>query len=96
MNTTVTNPVKAVTLIAIGLAIGGHGHLCGRRRRRTRRRGMGMLLTSLMTMRDNGVIVAVTSNMSHANTSALASQIATRSRERRGDCRGSGQSLDVC
>jgi CubicO group peptidase (beta-lactamase class C family) len=35
----------------------------------------GGMVTSLMTMRDSGVVIAVTSNMSHANTSALASRI---------------------
>ena len=36
----------------------------------------GGMVMSLMTGRDNGIVIAVTSNMAHANTSSLALQIA--------------------
>jgi hypothetical protein len=35
----------------------------------------GGMVMSLLTVRDRGVVVAVTSNIAHANTSALAVQI---------------------
>ena len=36
----------------------------------------GGLVMSLVTRRDRGIVVAVTSNMAHANTSSLAERIA--------------------
>jgi hypothetical protein len=55
----------ASDLVRVGLANGGsvNGELAG-----------GMVM-SLMTLRDNAVVVAVLSNMAHANTSALAAKI---------------------
>ena len=37
--------------------------------------GMVMSLATLMTDRDSRIVVAITSNMAHANTSALALQL---------------------
>ena len=50
----------------VGLANGGSvgGELAGGR------------VTSLMTLRDGGIVVAVTSNIAHANTAALALNVA--------------------
>jgi hypothetical protein len=55
----------ASDLVRVGLARGGsfNGELA---------RGM---VTSLMTLRDQGIVVAVLSNIAHANTSALAMKI---------------------
>jgi hypothetical protein len=52
-------------LVRFGLANGGsiNGELAG-----------GMVM-SLMTLRDSGIVVAVLSNIAHANTSALALKI---------------------
>ena len=52
-------------LVKVGLANGGSidGKLAG-----------GMV-TSLMTVRDRGIVVAVLSNIAHANTSALGLKI---------------------
>ena len=52
-------------LVRVGLANGGsiNGELAG-----------GMVM-SLMTLRDSGIVVAVLSNIAHANTSALAAKI---------------------
>jgi hypothetical protein len=36
----------------------------------------GGMVMSLMTARDSGIVIAVTSNMAHANTSSLAHQVA--------------------
>jgi hypothetical protein len=36
----------------------------------------GGLVMSLTTARDSGIVVAVTSNMAHANTSSIAVQVA--------------------
>jgi hypothetical protein len=36
----------------------------------------GARATSLMTRHDSGVVIAVTSNIAHANTSSLAQRIA--------------------
>ncbi len=33
------------------------------------------MVMSLMTRRDSGIVIAVTSNMAHANTSALALRV---------------------
>jgi hypothetical protein len=56
----------ASDLVRVGLASGGsiNGELAG-----------GMV-TSLMTLRDTGIVVAVLSNIAHANTSALGLKIA--------------------
>ena len=35
----------------------------------------GGMVMSLMTARDRGIVIAVTSNMAHANTSALALRV---------------------
>ena len=43
----------------------------------------GGMVMSLMTGRDSGIVIAVTSNMAHANTSSLALRSGTRSRNRR-------------
>ncbi len=57
----------APDLVRVGLASGGsiniNGELAG-----------GMVM-SLTTLRDNGIVVAVLSNIAHANTSALAVKI---------------------
>jgi CubicO group peptidase (beta-lactamase class C family) len=55
----------ASDLVRVGLANGGsiNGELAG-----------GMVM-SLMTLRDSGIVVAVLSNIAHANTSALALRI---------------------
>jgi hypothetical protein len=36
----------------------------------------GGMVTSLLTRRDSGIVVAVTSNITHANTSSLAQRVA--------------------
>jgi hypothetical protein len=38
---------------------------------------------SLMTRRDNGIVVAVASNIAHANTAALAQKVADTFAEQR-------------
>jgi hypothetical protein len=55
----------ASDLVRVGLANGGsiNGELAG-----------GMVM-SLMTLRDSGIVVAVLSNIAHANTSALGQEI---------------------
>ena len=55
----------APDLVRVGLANGGsiNGELAG-----------GMV-TSLLTLRDSGIVVAVLSNIAHANTSALGLKI---------------------
>jgi hypothetical protein len=35
----------------------------------------GGMVTSLMSLRDSGIVIAVVSNIAHANTSALAQTI---------------------
>jgi hypothetical protein len=56
----------ASDLVRVGLANGGsiNGELAG-----------GMVM-SLMTQRDSGIVVAVLSNVAHANTAALALKVA--------------------
>jgi hypothetical protein len=56
----------APDLVRVGLANGGsiNGELAG-----------GMV-SSLLTLRDSGIVVAVLSNIAHANTAALALKVA--------------------
>ena len=42
----------------------------------------GGMVMSLMTRRDSGLVIAVTSNMAHANTSSLALRVADAFAER--------------
>jgi len=45
----------------------------------------GGMVTSLMTLHDGGVVVAVLSNIAHANTSALAVKIGSAFANRRNE-----------
>ncbi len=42
----------------------------------------GGMVTSLMTRRDRGIVIAVTSNIAHANTSSLALRVGDAFAER--------------
>ena len=46
---------------------------------------LGGMVASLMTFRDRGLVVAVTSNISYADTSSLALSVADAFAEREGD-----------
>jgi hypothetical protein len=62
---TMASYTTAADLVRVGLANGGsiNGELAG-----------GMV-ASLLTLRDRGIVIAVLSNMAHANTSGLAAKI---------------------